>query len=209
MEYALHCCGAAKRRDHGSVSSSGVGVWHRAAKRGPTRWRCCRGPLHRRGYLSRSYPTTMWQCRRLTHARVETVRSPVGTALNPPNSCPCPSLKRVGARIFHFLELFIPRDLSHHNIKWQTFTNAYAVLSCVVRPCFSYGAGSAYRVQPHLRSDARAVDRSLALKIRYSDSDGSRSHCTRLSVARVGRISRQFHRTSSRSPKPATDSRSP
>jgi len=29
-----------------------------------------------------------------------------------------------------------------------------------------YEAGSAYRIQPHLRSNAHAVDRSLALKIR-------------------------------------------
>ena len=42
-------------------------------------------------------------------------------------------------------------------------------------------------MQPYIRSNARAVDRSLALKIRYSVS----------------------HRTSSRSPKHATDTRSP
>jgi len=72
-----------------------------------------------------------------------------------------------------------------------------------------YEAGSAYEIQPHLRSNARAVDRNLALKIRYSDSDGPRGHCARLSFARVGHISRQFHRTSSRSPKHAIDSRSP
>jgi len=73
----------------------------------------------------------------------------------------------------------------------------------------SYEAGSAYRIPPHLRSNARAVDRSLALKIRYSDSDGPCSHCTHPSVPRVGQISRQFHRTFSRSPKHATDGRSP
>jgi len=37
---------------------------------------------------------------------------------------------------------------------------------------------SAYRIQPHLRSNARAVDRIIALKIRYSVSDGPRGHCT-------------------------------
>ena len=42
----------------------------------------------------------------------------------------------------------------------------------------SYEAGSACRIQPHLRSNARAVDRSLALKVRYSDSDGPRVHST-------------------------------
>jgi len=74
-----------------------------------------------------------------------------------------------------------------------------------------YEAGSAYRIQPHLRSNARAVDRGLALKIRCSDSDGPRGHCTRPSVPRVGRISfyRTLYRTSSRSPKHATDGRSP
>ena len=51
-----------------------------------------------------------------------------------------------------------------------------------VRPA-SYEAGSAYRIQPYLRSNARAVDRSLALKIRYSVSDGPRGHCARPSVA--------------------------
>ena len=35
-----------------------------------------------------------------------------------------------------------------------------------------YEAGSAYRMQPYIRSNARAVDRSLAWKIRYSVSDG-------------------------------------
>jgi len=73
----------------------------------------------------------------------------------------------------------------------------------------AYEAGSAYRIQPYIRSNARAVDRSLALKIRYSVSDGPRGHCTWGSVPRVGQISRQFHRTSSRSPKHATDPRSP
>ena len=72
-----------------------------------------------------------------------------------------------------------------------------------------YEAGSAYRMQPHIRSNARAVDRSLALKIRYSVSDGPRGNYTCPSVPRVGQISRQFHRTSSRSPKHATDGRSP
>jgi len=72
-----------------------------------------------------------------------------------------------------------------------------------------YEAGSAYIMQPYIRSNARAVDRSLALKIRYSVSDGLRGHCTRVSVLRVGHISRQFHRTTSRSPKHATDTRSP
>jgi len=37
-----------------------------------------------------------------------------------------------------------------------------------VCPRFAYEAGSAYRIQPYLRSNARAVDRSLALKTRYS-----------------------------------------
>ena len=73
----------------------------------------------------------------------------------------------------------------------------------------SYEAGSAYRIQPYIRSNIRAVDRSLALKIRYSVSDGPRGHCARVSVPRVGHISRQFHRTSSRSPKHATDTRLP
>jgi len=63
----------------------------------------------------------------------------------------------------------------------------------------SYEAGSAYGMQPYMRSNARAVDRSLALKIRYSVSDGPRGHCTWVSVLRVGHISRQFNRTSSRS----------
>jgi len=70
---------------------------------------------------------------------------------------------------------------------------------------YSYEAGSAYRTQPHLRSNARAVDRSIAVKIRYSDSDGPRGPCMRSSIPRVGHISRQFHGTSSRSPKHATD----
>ena len=72
-----------------------------------------------------------------------------------------------------------------------------------------YEAGSAYRMQPYIRSNARAVERRLGLKIRYSVSDGPRGHCTCPSVPRVGQISRQFHRTSSRSPKHATDTRSP
>ena len=63
--------------------------------------------------------------------------------------------------------------------------------------------------QPYIRSNARAVDRSPALKIRYSVSDGPRGHCPRVSVPRVGQISRQFHRASSRSPKHATHTRSP
>jgi hypothetical protein len=69
----------------------------------------------------------------------------------------------------------------------------------------SYEVGSAYRIQAYLRSNARAVDRSLRLKIRYSVSDGPRSRCARLSVAHVGHISRQFQRTSSRSSKHAND----
>ena len=64
---------------------------------------------------------------------------------------------------------------------------------------FMYEAGSAYRMEPYRRSNVRAVDRNLALKIRYSVSDGPRGHFTRLSVPRVGHISRQFHPTSSRS----------
>jgi hypothetical protein len=54
--------------------------------------------------------------------------------------------------------------------------------------------------QPHLRSNARAVDRSIALKLRYSDSDGPCGHCTHPFVPRDGQISRQIHRTTSRSP---------
>ena len=42
---------------------------------------------------------------------------------------------------------------------------------------YEYEAGSAYRIQPYLRSNARAVDTSLALKTRYSDSDGLRGKC--------------------------------
>ena len=71
--------------------------------------------------------------------------------------------------------------------------------------CRVYEAGSAYRIQPHSRSNARAVARSLALKILYSDSDGPRGHCTRTCVLRVG----HFHRKSSKSSKHATDGRSP
>jgi hypothetical protein len=41
-----------------------------------------------------------------------------------------------------------------------------------------YEAGSAYMIQPYLRSIAHAVDRCLTLKIRYSDSDGPRGLCT-------------------------------
>jgi len=63
--------------------------------------------------------------------------------------------------------------------------------------------------QPYLRSIARAVDSRLALRIRYTVSDGPRGHCTYPSVARVGHISQQFHRTSSRSTKHSIDSRSP
>ena len=44
----------------------------------------------------------------------------------------------------------------------------------------SAGAESVCRIQPCLRSNARAVDRSLAMKIRYSGSDAPRGHCTRL-----------------------------
>jgi len=83
-------------------------------------------------------------------------------------------------------------------------TSYYAVLTTL-----QYEAVSAYMIQPYLRSNARAVDRSLSLKIRYSVSDGPRGHCPRLTVARVGHISRQFQRTSSKSSKHATDSRSP
>jgi hypothetical protein len=50
----------------------------------------------------------------------------------------------------------------------------------------SYEAGSAYKIQPYIRSNSRAVDRSLALKIRYSVSDGPRGHCTARSFARIG-----------------------
>jgi len=50
---------------------------------------------------------------------------------------------------------------------------------------------------------------SLALKMRYSHSDGLRSHCPWRSVPRDGHILRQFHRTSSRSSKHATERRSP
>jgi hypothetical protein len=49
-----------------------------------------------------------------------------------------------------------------------------------------YEAGSAYKFQPYIRSNAHSVDRSLALKIRYSGSDGPRGHCTARSVARIG-----------------------
>jgi len=66
-------------------------------------------------------------------------------------------------------------------------------LSLTKHPLPRYEAGSAYRIQPYLRSNARAVDRSLALKIRYSDSDGLRGHRRRWSVPRSGQISRQFH----------------
>jgi hypothetical protein len=69
-------------------------------------------------------------------------------------------------------------------------------------------AGSAYRIQPYLRLNAHAADRSLALKIRHSDSDGPRGHCTSRSVPRFGHISRQFHRISSRSSNHATERRS-
>jgi len=55
-----------------------------------------------------------------------------------------------------------------------------------------YEAGSAYRMQPYIRSNARAVDRSLALNLRYSVSDGPCGHCMWVSVPRVGHISRQY-----------------
>jgi len=56
---------------------------------------------------------------------------------------------------------------------------------------YEYEAGSTTRIQPHSRSNARAVDRSTALKIRCSDSDGPCGHCTRPCVPCVGQISRQ------------------
>jgi hypothetical protein len=62
-----------------------------------------------------------------------------------------------------------------------------------------YEAGSASLMQPFIRSNSRAIDRNLAVKIRYSVSDGPRGHCAHPSVPRFSHISRQCHPTSSRS----------
>jgi len=51
--------------------------------------------------------------------------------------------------------------------------------------------GSAYNMQPYKRSNSGVVDGSIAAKLRYSVSDGPRGHCARLSLPRVGHISRQ------------------
>ena len=53
-------------------------------------------------------------------------------------------------------------------------------------------------------SNAHAISKSLALKIRYSYSDGPRGHCKWRLVPHVDHTSRQFHRTSSRSAMHAT-----
>jgi hypothetical protein len=120
------------------------------------------------------------------------------------------SVDRPTGRSFALHELVTPQiDGFDESRFWLDLAPQFLMVEGVGPSSSLYEAGSAYRIQPDLRSNARAVDRSFALRLRYSVSDGPCGHCARLSVARVGHISRQFHRASSRSSKHATDSRSP
>jgi len=104
------------------------------------------------------------------HRPLSPCRRPA-TAAGAPRHCPNPPERPRAEKSGNFGRL------------WADFGGSSRFRAC-------YDAGSAYRIQPYLRSNADAVDRINAVEIRYSHFDGPRGHCTWRSVPRVDHISR-------------------